>query len=191
MTWYPQDFTKIPMTDMRMRAELNSGYPGRTYRFYKGQKVFEFGYGLSYAKYSYKFANVAQRTLYLNQSSNTKMVLNQIAVNYQLVSELGEEFCESRKFRVTVGVRNHDELAGKHPILLFVKPKKEGNGKPMKQLVGFRSVILNAKEKAEVDFELSPCEHLSRANEEGLMVIEEGTHVLVVGDEEYSISVVV
>ena len=34
ITWYPQDFTKIPMTNMRMGSESKSVYPERTYRFY-------------------------------------------------------------------------------------------------------------------------------------------------------------
>ncbi|XP_031266249.1 probable beta-D-xylosidase 7 [Pistacia vera] len=191
ITWYPHDFVKVAMTDMRMRSESTSGYPGRTYRFYEGQKVFEFGYGLSYSKYSYKFNCVTRKKLYLNATSTLKMVENQDVAAYQPVSELGTEFCDTRKFTVTVGVKNHGEMAGKHPVLLFVKHSKNKNGRPLKQLVGFQSVILNAKEKAEIDFELNPCQHLSMANEDGLMVMEEGTHFLVVGDEEYPISIVV
>ncbi|KAL8514092.1 hypothetical protein ACS0TY_013274 [Phlomoides rotata] len=38
ITWYPKDFINIPMTDMRMRADPNSGYPGRSYRFYEAKK---------------------------------------------------------------------------------------------------------------------------------------------------------
>lgn len=191
ITWYPHDFVKVPMTDMRMRSESTSGYPGRTYRFYKGQKVFEFGYGLSYSKYSYKFNRATHNKLYLNATSTLKMVENQDVAAYQPVSELGTEFCDTRKFTVTVGVKNHGEMAGKHPVLLFVKHAKNKSGRPLKQLVGFQSVILNAKEKAEIDFELNPCQHLSTANEDGLMMMEEGTHFLVVGDEEYPISIVV
>lgn len=189
MTWYPQDYTEVPMTDMRLRPQ--SGYPGRTYRFYEGKKVFPFGFGLSYSKYSYKFKSVSQNKVYLNQSSSPKMVENQDVVHYKSVPELATEFCETKKFSVTIGVKNHGEMAGKHPVLLFVKPARHGNGRPIKQLVGFQSVILNAEEKAEIDFELSPCEHLSRANEDGLTVMEEGTHFLVVGDEEYPISILV
>jgi len=65
VTWYPQDFVKVPMTDMRMRAEPSSGYPGRTYRFYEGEKVFEFGYGLSYSKYVYELPAVTQSMIHL------------------------------------------------------------------------------------------------------------------------------
>ncbi|KAL0368808.1 UNVERIFIED_CONTAM: putative beta-D-xylosidase 7 [Sesamum calycinum] len=31
--------SKVPMTDMRMRADPSTGYPGRTYRFYGGTKT--------------------------------------------------------------------------------------------------------------------------------------------------------
>ncbi|GAV59275.1 Glyco_hydro_3 domain-containing protein/Glyco_hydro_3_C domain-containing protein/Fn3-like domain-containing protein, partial [Cephalotus follicularis] len=192
VTWYPKDFTNVPMTDMRMRPEPASGYPGRTYRFYGGQKVFEFGHGLSYTKYSYEFVHVNQNKLYYNQSTTTRFIENPNEVRYKPVSELGAdaELCEM-KCTVRVGVKNHGEMAGKHPVLLFARHSKPENGSPLKQLVGFQSVILSAGEKAELEFMLSPCEHLSRANEEGLMVMEEGTQFLVVGDQEYPISIVV
>ncbi|WRX30841.1 Glycoside hydrolase [Theobroma cacao] len=164
MTWYPQSFIKIPMTDMRMRPEPSSGYPGRTYRFYQGPKVFEFGYGLSYSNYSYEILPVTQNKVYLNNQSSDKT-----AVAYKSVSEMGPELCEKSKFPVTVGVQNNGEMSGKHAVLLFVRQAKPGNGRPMKQLVGFNSVDLKAGERAEIKFELSPCEHLSSANEGGLM----------------------
>nr|GEX78139.1 probable beta-D-xylosidase 7 [Tanacetum cinerariifolium] len=60
MTWYPKEFANVEMTDMRMRPDPSSGYPGRTYRFYSGKTVFDFGYGLSYSNYSYKFLSAKQ-----------------------------------------------------------------------------------------------------------------------------------
>ncbi|KAF2296799.1 hypothetical protein GH714_002066 [Hevea brasiliensis] len=184
VTWYPQDFTKVPMTDMRMRPEPSSGYPGRSYRFYEGKKVFEFGYGLSYSNYSYKFISVAKNNIYFyKRKSNPN--------SYILVSELGTKLCEKSKFWVTIGVENIGTMAGKHPVLFFVKQAKLGNGKALKQLVAFQSVKLNAKEKAEIKYELNPCEHLSTANEDGSMVIDDGLYYLIVGSEEYPISVIV
>ncbi|KAI5072734.1 hypothetical protein GOP47_0012840, partial [Adiantum capillus-veneris] len=35
MTWYPESFTQVPMTDMNMRPNPSRGYPGRTHRFYR------------------------------------------------------------------------------------------------------------------------------------------------------------
>ncbi|QHN94131.1 probable beta-D-xylosidase 7 [Arachis ipaensis] len=192
ITWYPKDYIKVPMTDMRMRADPSSGYPGRTYRFYTGPKVYEFGFGLSYTKYSYEFVSVTRDKLHFSHSSTHFMLQNSSeTLRYKLVSELSEEACKSMAVSVTVGVQNHGSMVGKHPVLLFLKHGRQGNGNPMKQLVGFESVLLDAGEKVHVGFELSPCEHMSRANEEGSLVIEEGSHLLLVGDVEYPIHVIV
>ncbi|XVE60465.1 hypothetical protein DITRI_Ditri05aG0130800 [Diplodiscus trichospermus] len=191
VTWYPQSYTKVPMTDMRMRPEPSSGYPGRTYRFYQGPKVFEFGYGLSYSNYSYEFLPVTQKKVYLNNQLISQRVETSNPLRYIPVSEMERELCEKSKYPVTVGVQNHGMMAGKHPLLLFVRQAKTGNGRPVKQLVAFQSVNLNAGERADIEFELSPCEHLSRANEDGLMVIEEGSHFLSIGDKESEIQVII
>ncbi|KAL2339885.1 hypothetical protein Fmac_007825 [Flemingia macrophylla] len=191
VTWYPKDYIKVPMTDMRMRADPSTGYPGRTYRFYKGPKVYEFGYGLSYSKYSYEFVSVTHSKLHFNQSSTHLMVENSETIGYKLVSELGEETCRSMSVSVSVRVQNHGSRVGKHPVLLFMRPGKQRSGSPVKQLVGFQSVMLDAGETTDVGFEVSPCEHLSRANEAGAKIIEEGSHVLRVDDQEHSIDLFV
>ncbi|KAL8058438.1 hypothetical protein ABFX02_03G017900 [Erythranthe guttata] len=175
LTWYPKDFIKIPMTDMRMRPDPSSGYPGRTYRFYQGEKVYEFGYGLSYSNYSYKFVSVGQSKLDFK--------------NYILVSDISSKSCENAKFSAIVSVENEGSMAGKHSVLIFVRHDETGNrSHPVKQLVGFQTVRLNSKEKANVEFEINPCQHFTRASEDGTMVIESGVQYLVVGDQEYPIS---
>ncbi|KVH98568.1 Fibronectin type III-like domain-containing protein [Cynara cardunculus var. scolymus] len=190
ITWYPKEFVKIPMTDMRMRPEPSSGYPGRTYRFYTGRKVYQFGYGLSYSKYTYDFVSVTQNKLSLSQISGTGSTLqNSESVHYTSVVDMETESCEKAKFSATVGVQNHGEMDGKHAVLLFVKHDKAGNGKPMKQLAAFESVKTGSGERVEVEFVVSPCEHFGTANEDGLMVIEEGSRYLVVGDQQYAITV--
>ncbi|MBA0745993.1 hypothetical protein Gogos_008546 [Gossypium gossypioides] len=185
ITWYPQNLTKIPMTDMRMRPEPSSGYPGRTYRFYQGLKIFEFGYGLSYTNYSYEFLPLTKDKVYLNNQSSDK-----IALGYKSVSEMGTELCEKSKLPVTVRVQNNGEMDGKHAVLLFVRQEKTGNERPIKQLVGFNNVDLKAGEKAEIKLELSPCEHLSSAEGDGQMVVDEGSYFLSIGDKESEITVV-
>ncbi|XP_011011484.1 PREDICTED: probable beta-D-xylosidase 7 [Populus euphratica] len=185
MTWYPQDFTKVSMTDMRMRPQPSTGNPGRTYRFYEGEKVFEFGYGLSYSDYSYAFASVAQ-----NQNVKDSSNQQSETPGCKLVSDIGEEQCENIKFKVTVRVKNEGQMAGKHPVLLFARHAKPGKGRSIKKLVGFQTVKLGAGEKTEIDYELSSCEHLSSANEDGVMVMEEGSQILLVGDKEHPITII-
>ncbi|KAL3592334.1 hypothetical protein D5086_010974 [Populus alba] len=190
VTWYPQEFTKVPMTDMRMRPQPSTGNPGRTYRFYEGEKVFEFGYGLSYSDYSYAFASVAQNQLNVKDSSNQQSE-NSETPGCKLVSDIGEEQCEHIKFKVTVSVKNEGQMAGKHPVLLFARHAKPGKGRPVKKLVGFQTVKLGAGERTEIEYELSPCEHLSSANEDGVMVMEEGSQILLVGDKEHPVTIIV
>jgi beta-D-xylosidase 4 len=61
MTWYPQSYVdKVPMTNMNMRPDPATGYPGRTYRFYKGETVFSFGDGISYSTFEHKLVKAPQ-----------------------------------------------------------------------------------------------------------------------------------
>ena len=190
MTWYPQEFVKVPMTDMRMRPDKSSGYPGRTYRFYQGKKVFEFGYGLSYSTYSYEFASVTRAELTLSQVSNTSPFLRSSNISEPvLVSKLGSQFCETMKFSATVRVKNSVEMAGRHPVLLFARTGTHNDESPAKQLIGFEVVSLNVGEVRDITFTVSPCEHLSMANKDGLMVMDKGVYFLVVGEEDYQINI--
>ncbi|CAI9112993.1 OLC1v1013509C1 [Oldenlandia corymbosa var. corymbosa] len=191
ITWYPKDFIKIPMTNMGMRPNPSSGYPGRTYRFYNGEKVFPFGYGLSYSTYAYNFVHVSQSSIYLTNLTDTPSTQSSDGVRYLSVSDISKNSCDNVKFSVVVGVKNSKEMAGRHPVLLYIRQEKLSYGSPIKQLIGFESISLEAGGKAEVEFRLNPCDHLSTANEDGLMVIEEGSRFMVVGDKEYPINVVI
>ncbi|XP_068641508.1 probable beta-D-xylosidase 7 [Aristolochia californica] len=189
VTWYPQKYTRIPMTDMRMRSDSASGYPGRTYRFYRGQTVFKFGYGLSYCTYSYEFISVTRNSLFLKPSDITKASSHSNGSSALYQTELmGVEFCESLKFSAVVAVQNHGEMAGRHPVLLFARGSDVKPGAAAKELVGFESVHLTAGEKAEIEFTVKPCDHLSRTDENGSKVMERGSHFLLVGDSEYKIN---
>ncbi|KAH8890645.1 putative xylan 1,4-beta-Xylosidase [Thozetella sp. PMI_491] len=51
VTQYPSNYiTQIPMTEMSLRPSANS--PGRTYRWYEGNPVFEFGTGKHYTTFT-------------------------------------------------------------------------------------------------------------------------------------------
>mmetsp|Transcript_25764 Transcript_25764/g.41638 ORF Transcript_25764/g.41638 Transcript_25764/m.41638 type:complete len:216 (+) Transcript_25764:808-1455(+) len=53
-TFYPESFTKnVSMTDMNMHPNPKTGFPGRTYRFYKGPVLLPFGFGMSYTDFGY------------------------------------------------------------------------------------------------------------------------------------------
>ncbi|GAA0149567.1 glucosidase [Lithospermum erythrorhizon] len=190
VTWYPKDFINVPMTDMRMRPNASTGYPGRTYRFYTGKPVFEFGFGLSYTKYSYEFIFVTRNKLDLSQSLARESIEGLGSVRYASISRIGHQLCQSSRFPAIVGVTNHREITGRHPVLLFLRDDTSRKGNPIKQLIGFQSVNLSPRQRTEIDFVVNPCEHLSKAKEDGSRVIEEGIYHLIVGGKEYPISIV-
>lgn len=194
VTWYPKEYaTAVAMTDMRMRADASTGYPGRTYRFYKGKTVYNFGYGLSYSKYSHSFVSKPPASMMASKLDGLKLKAMESSASGATISsydveEMGEEACERLKFPATVRVQNHGAMDGKHPVLLFLRwPETKGNGgssgRPARQLIGFRSVKLRAAEAKHVEFEVSPCKHFSRAAVDGKKVIDKGSHFVVVGDD--------
>ncbi|CAN4122251.1 unnamed protein product [Withania somnifera] len=190
VTWYPKEFNKVPMNDMRMRPVSSSGYPGRTYRFYNGPKVFEFGYGLSYSNYSYSFASVNQNKLHFKNLKVKTTTENSSVLNI-VVSDVGAEVCNNVVITVKVAVKNQGEMAGKHPVLLFLRHSNTMDEVPRKALIGFKSVNLAAGETTHITFDVKPCEHFTRANIYGSLVIDEGKYFLLVGDEEYPVTVCV
>ena len=61
ITQYPAEYaTQIPMTDMQLRPHDSS--PGRTYKWYTGQPVFEFGFGLHFTTFKFAWASSSPRS---------------------------------------------------------------------------------------------------------------------------------
>ncbi|OEL26338.1 putative beta-D-xylosidase 7 [Dichanthelium oligosanthes] len=188
VTWYPEEFTKVPMTDMRMRADPATGYPGRSYRFYQGKTIYKFGYGLSYSKFSRQLVTGGK-----NPAPNTSLLAglpltSKDTASYYHVDDIGADGCEQLKFPAEVEVENHGPMDGKHSVLMFLRWPNATDGRPSRKLIGFQSQHLKAGEKARVRFDVSPCEHFSRAREDGTKVIDRGSHFLMVGKDEWEIS---
>ncbi|KAF7100995.1 hypothetical protein CFC21_102406 [Triticum aestivum] len=185
VTWYPEEYMRVPMTDMRMRADPATGYPGRSYRFYRGPVVYKFGYGLSYSRFSRRLAasGLAGHQKSLLASLTSTPAADSGASHYD-VEEIGPERCEQLKFPAVVEVENHGPMDGKHSVLMFLRWPNATGGRPASQLVGFRSQHLEAGEKASLTFDVSPCEHLSRAREDGKMVIDGASHFLFVDEDD-------
>ncbi|XP_042457099.1 probable beta-D-xylosidase 6 [Zingiber officinale] len=178
--WYPESFTRIPMTDMNMRADPSRDYPGRTYRFYTGKQVYDFGYGLSYSKYSYKFLYVPEK-ITVSQSSAKDHIKSKPP---HIVATKVVSTCEDVKFHVKISVFNNGHMEGSHTVLLFYRPKTSIRGAPRKQLIGFERARIRANEAAEVDILVDPCKHFSFADVQGQRILPLGTHVLMLEDLE-------
>jgi hypothetical protein len=187
VTWYPEDFTKVPMTDMRMRADPATGYPGRSYHFYNGTTVYKFGYGLSYSKFSNRLVAGTK-----NPASNTSLLLTGLTPTLEdnasyHVDDIGAEVRDRLKFPAVVKVQNHGPRGGKHSVLMFLRWPNATADRPLSQLVEFRNEHLEVGEKAILRFDISPCQHFSRVREDGRKVIDKGSHFLMVDKHELEI----
>ncbi|CAH8281556.1 unnamed protein product [Eruca vesicaria subsp. sativa] len=193
MTWYPQSFTKVAMSDMHMRADSSRGYPGRTYRFYTGPQVYGFGTGLSYTDFDYKVLSAPTRlglSEVIPQSSHKKLLLQngEEQLRYLELDDLEVNSCESLRFNVRFSVSNTGEMDGSHVLMLYSRMPQVLSGVPEKQLIGFERVHVRSSEMVEAEFVIDPCKHLSLANDVGKRVIPLGVHDLVLGDLQHSLS---
>ncbi|CAO2143996.1 unnamed protein product [Urochloa humidicola] len=190
VTWYPEEFTKVPMTDMRMRADPATGYPGRSYRFYNGETVFKFGYGLSYSTFSRRLVTGTTNTPVISTAVLAGLMETmdeEGGGSYYHVDNIGANGCEQLKFPAAVEVQNHGPMDGKHSVLMFLRWPNATGGRPARQLIGFRSQHLRAGEMDSFRFDVSPCEHFSRVREDGKKVIDRGSQFLMVDDHEMEI----
>ncbi|CAN7068734.1 unnamed protein product [Brassica rapa subsp. trilocularis] len=195
MTWYPQSFSEIAMSDMHMRADLARGYPGRTYRFYTGPEVYKFGTGLSYTEFDYEILSAPTRlglseVIPQDSSSHKKLLLQkgEGELRYLQLDDLEVNSCESLRFNVRFSVRNTGEMDGSHVLMLYSRMPKVLSGVPERQLIGFERVHVRSNEMVEAEFVIDPCKHLSVANDVGKRVIPLGGHDLVLGDLQHSLS---
>ncbi len=99
---------------------------GRTYRYFKGEPLYPFGYGLSYTKFSY---------------SNLK---------------IAKSLKSGESVQVSVDVMNSGEREGDEVVQLYLTDTAATAPVPIRTLVGFDRISLRPKEKRSVTFTITP-----------------------------------
>ncbi|KAJ6394766.1 hypothetical protein OIU77_023877 [Salix suchowensis] len=183
MTWYPQSYVdNVPMTNMNMRPDPSSGYPGRTYRFYTGETVYSFGDGLSYSQFSHKLiqaprlVSVPLEESHVCYSSECKSVA------------ASDQTCQNLNFDIHLRIKNSGTMSGSHTVFLFSTPPSVHNS-PQKHLVGFEKIFLHAQTDRHVIFKVDVCKDLSVVDELGSRKVALGKHVLHIGSLKHSFTV--
>ncbi len=118
VTFYASLEQLPPFTDYSMR--------GRTYRFFRGEPLYRFGYGLSYTHFSYSDLHLSSE--------------NVVAGNDLIVE---------------ADVQNSGATAGDEVAELYLIPPKTEQG-PIFSLRAFQRLSLSAGERRHLRFELSP-----------------------------------
>ena len=168
ITFYPASYVDdVSMFDMRMRPSENN--PGRTYKFYTGQAVYEFGTGLSYTTFAYSWIN----DLWVTSYSIQTLLKNTYDERRALVD------------LVRVNVTNTGSMEGDDVILAFISqpatPLKDQIS-PIKQLFGFERVHLNVNESAQVFFPLHVSALLTIAHD-GSKWLQPGLYQILIGQK--------
>lgn len=191
MTWYFESFTNIPMNDMNMRANPSRGYPGRTYRFFTGNRVYGFGQGLSYTSFTYNVVSAPTKLSIsrLFKVDSFKNILHQAgdAVDYLRLHEVTS--CDSLRFSVEITVMNVGDMDGSHTVMLFSRVPEIVKGAPKQQLIGFNQVLTVSYKSTSTSILVDPCTHLSYANDYGERILPLGDHMLMVGDVKHFVSI--
>lgn len=180
------------MNDMNMRADPSRSYPGRTYRFYTGNIVYGFGYGLSFTDYTYKLLYAPKRltlseSIYPEYRRKIQLQRGGHQIDYIHVDDV--EYCDSLIFHVQISIMNQGDMDGSHVIMLYSSASNKHSGAPRKQLIGFDRVQTTSYRSTESSFLVDPCNHLSFANEQGKRILLLGDHTLVLEDLEHTVSI--
>jgi len=153
---------RLPVTFYKSVDQLPSftdyGMQGRTYRYFKGEPLYPFGYGLSYTKFGY---------------SNLRFDAKSVKV--------GEPV------KVSVEVTNTGEREGEEVVQLYLTDVGASAPVPIRTLVSFDRISLRPQEKRTVTFTIMP-RQMSLIDAGGKRVIEPGEFAISIGGGQTGLS---
>jgi hypothetical protein len=172
------------MTNMAMRSSKSKGYPGRTYRFYKGKVVYPFGHGISYTNFVHTIASAPTMVSvpldgHRHGSGNATISGKAIRVTHAR--------CNRLSLGMQVDVKNTGSMDGTHTLLVYSRPPAR-HWAPHKQLVAFEKVHVAAGTQQRVGINIHVCKSLSVVDGSGIRRIPMGEHSLHIGDVKHSVS---
>jgi beta-glucosidase len=149
---------RLPVTFYKSVDQLppftNYSMQGRTYRYFTGEPLYPFGFGLSYTKFKY---------------DNLKLSTAKVKTGESL--------------QVTAEVQNTGSRDGDEVVQLYVSHSGASVPVPIRSLAGITRVRLKTGERQNVSFTLTP-EQLSVVDDRGKRMIEPGTFQISLGGKQ-------
>lgn len=146
---------KLPVTFYKSVEDLPSfedyNMAGRTYRYFDGEVLYPFGYGLSYTRFEY---------------GNLTLSKDQIKGGETLV--------------VSCEVKNVGDLMGDEVVQVYLRDEKASWPVPRHSLVGFKRVRLAPQAKVKVQFDINP-RQFACVDNDGHWIIEPGSFTAFIG----------
>lgn len=161
-----------------MRPNETSGNPGRTYRFFKGKTLYNFGFGLQYT--TFKYTGFAA-----TPTTHGGAALTAAAINKVVAAKDRGRYTTDPMVTLTVKVTNTGSaVTSDHSVLFYAVPPTAGKqGDPLKSLVGFgRTGLLPPGGSTTLSVTLSAYE-LSLADPQGVRGARAGAWTIVANGE--------
>ena len=157
VTFYKSTSELADFSDYNMRAGK-----GFTYRYYTGEALYPFGYGLSYTRFEY---------------SDLKISGSKVGANDAV--------------KVSVDVTNSGGMDGEEVVQLYVRDVESTLPMAVKQLRGFERIMLKKGQTRSVTFELCPMEDMRYYNaQKQEYAVEPGEFEIQVGASSSDIRLV-
>ena len=164
ITQYPAAYAEqVPMTDMTLRPSATN--PGRTYKWYSGKPVFEFGFGLHYTTFAFGWASAPRRSFSIAQ-----------LVAHGRANAAFVDLAPLDTFAVRV--RNTGRTTSDYVALLFVSGAFGPAPHPNKQLVAYTRLHGLAPGKSDVAELTVTLGAIARADESGVKWVYPGTYTV-------------
>jgi beta-glucosidase len=123
----------------------------RTYRYFTGEALYPFGYGLSYTTFTYNNMQVSPASAATNQNVN-----------------------------VSIEVTNSGTRAGDEVVQVYVTDRAASVAVPVRSLAAFKRISLGAGQTATVSFTLQPW-NFSIVDAAGKRIVEPGDFTITAG----------
>ena len=187
ITIYPAQYaSEVRMGQMTMRASANGSYPGRTYKFYTGEPVYPFGWGLSYSNFTYSYTDTNQ-----HGGATRSFDVSELASHFDR-SGLHLSSAAPPNFHYIVNVTNSGPVTSDATVLAFlsasVRPSAShlATSPPLTQLVDFtRLHALAPGQSAAAVFTLQ-YRALAHVDEVGHSWLLPGDYRVTVGREAHA-----
>jgi beta-glucosidase len=149
---------RLPITFYKSASQLppfeSYAMQGRTYRFFKGEPLYPFGFGLSYTSFKYDRLKLSAPKIQAGKSLS-----------------------------LNVEVTNVGDRAGDEVVQLYVSDVAASVPVPLRSLAGVRRVSLKPGEKQNVSFTLTPAQ-MTVIDDKGKRIIEPGEFMVSVGGKQ-------
>ncbi len=124
---------------------------GRTYRYFEGEPLYPFGYGLSFTTFEYKNLRLSKDKIQNGEST-----------------------------KLFVDVKNTGKVSGDEVVQLYVRGSNFDTGGALESLKGFERISLKPNQTKTVEFDITP-ESLQEYFGDKGFVVNKGEHFLMIG----------